>query len=302
MLSATGGCTSSRAIPDARTELAAAIAAIRGHDLYAANVDWSTAIPQANAVLASAAATAPSAAYLPISDLLVGLGDKHAQLLHPGVPTAPGFDPTGPLPSVKVAGSTAILTLPGWVGPVSSSQPYARAAWRAVAATSPACGWVLDLTGNEGGDLWPMLAATEPFLTLGQPIGATTAGQPPKMFTVDAGTVTDNNDHQAYGTPPPRVHGPVAVLIGPRTESSGEWLALALQSNPAVRTFGAPTAGVPTSPVWYALPDGAHLELSVSAATDIHGHEYTTALQPERATPIPLADAEQWLIAQCSTP
>ena len=292
-----GGC-SAKAKPDARVELAAAISLTRSHDLYAGNVDWSTAVPQAYAELGSR--TAPSAADLPISELLSQLHDKHARLIPVGAAAGPSLDPAAPLPSATISGDVAILTMPGWSGTPGQGQRYVRAAWQAFDQDQPACGWVVDLTDNGGGDLWPMLAGAEPLLTLPKPVGAQIPGQPIQMFDVTGGTVTEDGHRQAYGAPPARVSAPIAVLTGRFTTSSGEWLVLALKSNPAVRTFGEPTAGAPTSPDLFQLPGGAQLELAVSASVDTHGSQHTTPLVPDAVTTTPLADAQRWLTAQCS--
>jgi carboxyl-terminal processing protease len=291
------GCSSRRTAPDAHAELATAITLIRAYDLYAGNVDWSKAAARAYEDLGSR--TAPSAAYLPIADLLSQLGDMHARLLHPGVPASASLDPAARLPSAQITGRFAISTMPGWRGDPAQGEPYVRAVWQVLASDHPACGWVIDLSDNEGGDLWPMLAGVEPFLTLTQPVGGTVPGHPTEMFGVNAGTVSFGKDRQAYGSPPPRVVEPVAVLTGPSTASSGEWLVLALHSNPAVRTFGEPTSGVPTSPDVFHLPDGAQLELSVSASVDTRGTQHIAPLVPDFVTTTPLADAEQWLTGQC---
>jgi C-terminal processing protease CtpA/Prc len=103
---------------------------------------------------------------------------------------------------------------------------------------------------------------------------------------------------------------PTAVLIGGRTASSGEAVAIVFHGRDGVRFFGYPTAGLTTSNEPVHLSDGAMLALTMSVFADRTGTpfgqgvavtpdetsgEYRTALGDDV-----IADAEAWLWSQPS--
>ncbi|MEU3854069.1 S41 family peptidase [Streptomyces sp. NPDC029554] len=65
-----------------------------------------------------------------------------------------------------MAGRMGYLSLPGVLGSEKVYQQYVREGRDAVAkADRPnACGWVIDLRRNHGGNMWPMLAVVGPIL------------------------------------------------------------------------------------------------------------------------------------------
>jgi carboxyl-terminal processing protease len=74
---------------------------------------------------------------------------------------------------------------------------------------------------------------------------------------------------------------PVAVLIRDLTTSAGEGVLVAFIGRPATRSFGTPTAGLPTSPRRFLLPDGAYLVFTDAAATDRNGQVYESEISPD---------------------
>jgi hypothetical protein len=66
----------------------------------------------------------------------------------------------------------------------------------------------------------------------------------------------------------PRPRPPVAVLTSRLTASAGEGVAMAFAGRPAARSFGEPTAGVPTGNAQLRLPDGAELHLTMGIGVD----------------------------------
>jgi hypothetical protein len=85
------------------------------------------------------------------------------------------------------------------------------------------------------------------------------------LLTVDFAERSDPNDHFALSrsgdSVPYRIAGnpdsffdkPIAVLLGPRTISSGDQVALRMTYHPMVQTFGLPTSGAFDSPVAYSV-------------------------------------------------
>jgi C-terminal processing protease CtpA/Prc len=77
----------------------------------------------------------------------------------------------------------------------------------------------------------------------------------------------------------------VAVLVGPRTASSGEVTAMAFIGRPAARLFGQPTGGYTSANATYKLPDGAGLILATTTEADRTHQVHLGPLVPDEAVP-----------------
>ena len=176
------------------------------------------------------------------------------------------------------------------------------------------CGWVVDLRGNSGGNMWPMLLGMGPLL--GDAKGADPVGmflladkRQPWAYREGAvwldGKSVVGSRHTQYTLRNPGA--PVAVLFGPRTASSGEASVLAFRGRAASRSFGQPSAGYSTANTPQRLPDGSLLLLTGSVIADRNGVGDGNRLQPD----VIVAEgqdattaAQAWLLAQpaCELP
>jgi C-terminal processing protease CtpA/Prc len=155
-----------------------------------------------------------------------------------------------------------------------------------------ACGLRVDLTANDGGNMFPMLSALAPVLPEG-PLGyhVDRAGQ----------RVAFERPHIEPGQ---AVVGlPIAVVTAPRTASSGEFVLTALRAAPQVRSFGEATHGFTTGNVPFALPNGYALVITISELADAKGQRVIGKIAPDQ--PIPGTDAAleaatQWLTQRCA--
>jgi carboxyl-terminal processing protease len=108
-----------------------------------------------------------------------------------------------------------------------------------------------------------------------------------------------------------RPRPPVAVLTSRLTGSAGERLVMAFRGRPGTRSFGEPTAGVPTGNSPHRLSDGAELHLTEAVGIDRTGRSYHTRIKPDQpiatdwtrygspADPV-LQAAVAWLDMRCS--
>jgi C-terminal processing protease CtpA/Prc len=171
------------------------------------------------------------------------------------------------------------------------------------------CGWIVDLRDNGGGSMWPMLLGMAPLLRTSvvnnEDVGSFETAHGPQRWTLTATAV------QLAGKPLlgfgqsghvlRHPGAPVAVLLGPRTGSSGEASALAWRGRAQVRSFGQPTAGVSTGNVVHTLADGSRLLLTTSVMQDRDGRGDGLKIEPDQHTEgdaATLAAAQQWLLAQ----
>lgn len=172
------------------------------------------------------------------------------------------------------------------------------------------CGWVVDVSSNGGGNMWPMLLGLLPLLqgtpdAEGAQIGAFRSADGPQWWRQAEGEVrqdggeTLRSRQAAYSLR--SGSAPVAVVMGARTASAGEAVALAFRGQAASRSFGQPSAGFSTGNRLVTLVDGTTLLLTHNVMTDRNGLGDGAALQPDQATasgPAAVAAAQAWLLAQ----
>lgn len=153
-------------------------------------------------------------------------------------------------------------------------------------------GWIVDLRGNVGGNMWPMLAGVGPLLGGGNDVGEffDTDGHAVWQYHDGVAAQVENGKVDTY----PAVEGPayhvndtpnVAVLIDRSTGSSGEAIAIAFRGRPRTRFFGEHTQGVSTVNDTLELSDGATIWLTVGVQADRDGRQYPDGLAPDDSFP-----------------
>lgn len=302
--------------PAAAAYLDQAIALIRANHYKAAGADWPAVTARAHAAIAGAAT--PADTYPAIRGVLQALGERHSFLIEAAQARAPAPTPQaaaaseGVLPTWELArGRFGIVRLPE----LNTSRPGGPTLGSAYAAAlrtgletmdkAPLCGWVVDLRKDGGGNMWPMLQGLDPLLGPA-PFGAFL--QQAKVAQVWTRTPQGIFPAPAVvpGTGPAFTlkHGaaPVAVLIGPKTASSGEMTAAALIGRARVRGFGAASAGFTTGNGSFPLSDGAILVITGVTIRDRTGRDYTGPIQPDALAADAEQAAEAWLADQCAAP
>jgi C-terminal processing protease CtpA/Prc len=149
---------------------------------------------------------------------------------------------------------------------------------RDIDSKKPVRRWIVDLRRNQGGNSWPMLAGIGPLLGEGVigPLDKRPGGN---------GDTTEYRDGQAIssGQVIAKVGQPyklkaknisVAVLTGPMTASSGEFVALWFRGLSNTRSFGEPSHGVPTANIGHRFSDGSGMNITIGLGLDRQGREY----------------------------
>jgi carboxyl-terminal processing protease len=132
-------------------------------------------------------------------------------------------------------------------------------------------GWVVDLRGNGGGNMWPMIAGVGPLLgegPLGYFIGPTGVET---LWEYRNGASLSGGFAVARVTTPYRLRREqprVAVLSDNGIASSGEATLIAFRRRPNTRSFGEATCGLSTSNATYPLSDGGTLTLTTAVMAD----------------------------------
>lgn len=289
---ASGNLDSARAYANGdRTSISAYATAVldlmEKHSIRTKDVDWADL--RARVLDAVAGLKDIADAYPILVAAVSGLGDHHSSFVTPEVadaylkgdadPILPWFEPTGGI----VYGRLAYVSMPSYIGLGQSRMTrFADAVQSIIASTdSPSvCGWIVDLRENTGGSVAPMLAGIGPLLD-GDDLGG--------GVRADGSTYARHYENGRSGfasvsrQPYTLIGGPkpIAVLIGPKTASAGEAIALSFIGRPDTKTFGKPTAGLTTGNRAFFLEDGAVLNLAVSFMTDRTGRQYENGLYPD---------------------
>lgn len=239
--------------------------------------------------------------------LLVALGDRHSSFYTPSEegPRKENFflPPTGEIDDQRVGR----LRLPGLSGSNDEVQRYVSAALDVLAGD--ACGWILDLRGDNGGNVFAMLAAIGPLLGPGPALSYQHRNGSVDSYgiTPEGGLAAqDGTVLSAALTTAIRFGSdlPIAVLQGSSTASAGEGIVMATRGRNNVRSFGHPTAGLPTGNTLFEFSDGSAVNLTVAIGIDAAGEPHEGPIPPDATTDNADADAVAWLLAQpnCQPP
>lgn len=278
--------------PGPRAYLDAALDIVETKALYADRVDWCRA--RTEAVAASTGAKTASDTYAAIEHVLGLLGDHHSRLANPQQveDSKDGVMLDGPPSGGALSARVGYLRVPQFNGPPASAGAggYVAAAERVLAAGRDACGWVVDLRGNPGGNLVPMLLALRPLLGDGDALRVLYGDRTVRTFQVADGLLRFGDDSVAgprSGMAPFRPSRPVAVLVDGMSASSAEDIMIAFRGRALTRSFGTPTLGLTTTNEQFPLADRALLVLTVGVAQDVANRTYDGPIAPDERIEAP---------------
>ena len=218
-------------------------------------------------------------------------GGKHSFLQLAGDVVA---DATSEWPAPEVTlqeGGIPVISLPRFSGNHDEGVKYALAVLSAI--PEDILGVVIDLRGNTGGNMYPMIAAVHRFLpaddeTLRFRTRSRTRWIPLSYAVQMAGV-------QQHA----RIECPVAILTDSLTASSGEATLICFRGLDYVRVFGGPTAGYASANQPFPLPGGDHLVLTTGCDVARTGEVFCDdPIEPDVLTDTPLEDALEWISNQ----
>jgi C-terminal processing protease CtpA/Prc len=143
-------------------------------------------------------------------------------------------------------------------------------------------GIVLDLRLNGGGAMFPMMLGLEQLLHNGK-IGSFESKTHENWILRDNNFYLDSINLTTI-TPKCTIRDkdiPVAVLIGPGTVSSGEFLAISFKKRKNTVFIGSNTAGYVTSTVGFEIGEAVTLLLATGYGRDREGQIYEHPLSPD---------------------
>jgi carboxyl-terminal processing protease len=175
---------------------------------------------------------------------------------------------------------------------LEDSIAYASEAQQTIAAldTPPACGWIVDLRRNTGGELIAMALSAAPLWGEGVFLRARDVSGNVTETSYEDGVVHNALLPQADDTVIAEPYtlsnpdAPVAVLLSNETASMGEVTARALMSRPnaATRTFGERTHGWDITLLnYYTLYDYARIDFSDAVLLDANRDPIRDPIDPD---------------------
>jgi carboxyl-terminal processing protease len=286
------GCSQPSDAPSAaaRAYLERALTALHDHSMDLKPSTWPSIKTRAERLARNA--RTPADTYAAIRVAIAALRDPHTIFLPPDKartfngPDASTFNaPSGALIDHRFA----LVELPAFEGNDDAIAGYTTdgiRALRRLAAAAP-CGWIVDLRGNNGGNMWPMLTVVLPLLR-GSPVGYFVDKnghrtpwniQRAAVFSGDHQMVPLRNNVRLKAAAPA-----VAVLQDEATGSSGEAVLVAFRGQPQTKTFGLHSAGAPSGNTLVYLSDGAELLVTEARDADRTGHVYPNLVPIEPDT------------------
>ena len=267
-------------------------------------IDW---IEFRRKVLAKAeGALSLQAAYGAIQEALVMLGDHHSSYRRGDgtIIVAQSLVCTAaPASAPSLPGNIGYVQVGEFSGVDTEARDYANSILNSIRTSDRAdlIGWIVDLRGNLGGNMWPMVAGVGPVLGEGvagyfiDPFGTRSSWEYRDGAAWQDGRVLQRTT-ATYRLLRERPR--VAVLTDNLVASSGEGLAVSFRQRPDTRSFGTATCGLSTANHGFELSEGTILNLTTAVMADRTGAAYGSSLPPDEIITNPdlvVARAVAWL-------
>jgi hypothetical protein len=233
-------------------------------------------------------AQTPANTYLAIICAIKGLHDNHSSFILPKPSSGLGVvtEAYTPPPVAKlIQNKFGYVVVPEYAGsyPGQFGTDMQKQIQR-IDEQHP-CGWIVDLRGNTGGNMWPMLIGIGPILGEGIVGSFISANGNQENWAYQDGKGLDNGQVfiEIIGRPYFLVNPnpPVAVLFDRTTMSSGEAIAISFIGRPNTRSFGGNSSGLTTANQGFPLSDGAMIILASAVEADRTGKIYGQSIIPD---------------------
>lgn len=244
-----------------------------------------------------------------IQEATLAMGGRHSYYFAAGV-----LGPEETSDNATTAASIEILTsdvvmlkLPAYEGK-DKETAYAKTALDELGrgVNSDTCGIIVDLRGNTGGNMFPMLLAASPLFDQEAVGSFRYRDGDTSDVLVSPGSISVGDDAltlsggDAVDTIGSGMH--IAVLQDSSTASAAEMVVTAFVGQPGVASFGEKTAGLTTANEAYTLTDGSVIVLSVAEYRDRNHTVINGSITPDFPTLSADAkdEASAWLRGQCT--
>jgi len=269
--------------PVAAAYLNAALDIMQAHSVRRYEIDWT--VLREYAFRTAAGSVTESDTYEAIQNALAAIGDRHSRFIPAGTAVV-DTSFANPEPAALlleglpgVGGRFGYLSVPAFTGGGDPADALATEYHRLIEGidTLGVCGWIVDLRGNTGGNMWPMVAGVGPILGEGVLGYFVDPDSVVSTWTYADGASALDGQVLARADSPYELREadpPVAVLADQLTASSGEATFIAFKGRPESWSSGVRTYGLTTANRGFALGDGSILVLAVSNMADRTGRVY----------------------------
>lgn len=178
------------------------------------------------------------------------------------------------------------IKIEGFTGNAAASKAHAEFLQTTIKSLDKVTlkGWIIDLRGNTGGNMWPMLAGVGPILGNGVCGAFITSSNQISKWSYTNGIAQIETTKIVEVTNPYNLLNQtykVAVLTDNATASSGEAIAIAFKNTPNSKSFGLRTCGVSTANAGFPMSDGATLNMTTSFMADRTLKKYGETVTPD---------------------
>jgi C-terminal processing protease CtpA/Prc len=217
------------------------------------------------------------------------LGDHHSRFWEPGE-LGKRLSEDQPVPEIKsewIIGNIGYIQIPGFMGIDGRAQKFARQIQDKIKELDKnnIQFWIVDLTCNSGGTVMPMLCGIGPLLGEGVAGFLVNRENIYSKWAYSKGiAVYDDSKYQMKLADPYRLKTKIkklAVIIGRKTASAGEALAVSFKGTKNSCFIGQPTSGCSTGTCGFKLSDGAVILFANSKFVDRNKHIYGVPIQPD---------------------
>jgi carboxyl-terminal processing protease len=278
---------------------------LQRHSVRRRSIDW-TAF-RAEMIAAAGPAQSIDATHPGVRRALELLGDGHSVYVPMrgtpiSVPTRRCDAPT--VGRVLIPPGIGYLRVRSFSGTPAAATLYAQQLQDSIRAADRdgLLGWIVDLRGNSGGNMYPMLAGVGAILGEGVHGYFVDADGVEVPFSYRAGVSFYDNVplHELSSVyrlrqPPARI----AVLTDGWVASSGEAMAVAFRGRAQTRSFGTPTCGLSTGTSTWFLSDTSRLIITSAIMVDRTRRAYGDVIVPDETIADPnevVTRAIQWLL------
>ncbi|SIS47397.1 Peptidase family S41 [Zobellia uliginosa] len=286
-----------------KTYLDSAIDIMQENSIETENVDWKNLRNSAHKRVKEKNTIEET--YPIIEDVLRQLGDQHSFFIKKQPATEfQEVDKKMPFVDAKIFdGQIAYLKIPAFNEDGEIAKKFATYIQSKITKLDrpEINGWIIDLSENYGGNMWPMYLGLAPILGEGisgyfldwEKNSAEWSFSNNTVYTGKDIKLEVENSYTLKKKAPK-----IAVLIGEMTASSGEAIAITFKGLPCTKFFGKNTAGLSTGNVVYPLSDGAKLVLTTTIMADRTKKLYGGQISPDIITNNPKEKAIEWLVKE----
>lgn len=192
------------------------------------------------------------------------------------------------MPTVELLeNDIAYIKLPAFSGNAEEGVKYANTVLNAIPDALQ--GVIIDLRGNRGGNMYPMIAAVHRFLPDDVILKFSSRKRPMSIntfFVMKSVGIAEQKP----------INCPVALLTDEWTGSSGEAVLLCFRGLSNARAFGLPTAGYCSCNQPFPLPGGSLLVLTTGEDIARTGEAFCDdPIEPDVTTEMPFEEALEWI-------